>query len=614
MKTRSITTARRRTPAFTIIEMLVAVGAVAIVGVGLAAIFSAVGKTVSGGRRLSLLNSYAGLVENTMREDFEKMSRDGFLVIRQQYVDRNADGLVQFRDTNAPSSPDEVPVDQEGHNARVRRIDELLFFANGDFVTARAPVHPDVIARAKSAMIYYGHGQRRRPVAYQPWQAPPANNDKYRWPSVTDDNAKLDAGDTNAQPPRLGVGTLATDSPATPNNPNEYASSWTLLRRVTLLAKPPVVPGDPYPTPTAPAGQVEAPARLTDKDCQFALQPAAASVFRSLNRRFPDQNLPAPEQSYLHPDLRLGAWPQHPLLASGIIDIATTDKSEVREIVERSTMLPKDITGPTIPTFARSYAWVDPSSPRAAVPTRLDLMQAWMDDAFPTESREPGAVFYPAQEAFGVRVRCEPSTPNLLEVVNEGGPGAPLSAYQSAMVRADQHMLDSSNFLPRCTEFIVEWSFGQTDATTGETVWYGLNRIADTNHDGHISANEALLTQPYPYHPGETNPMPVGLPVLTYSGGVSVHLITDRLIYGFTPDRNTPPSVLTSYFGYSDPTYPTPQFDASGNPTAGSPVSDSAPWLWPRLIRVTVTLADPQDPTVESSFQFIFKTPEEPVQ
>ena len=48
---------------FTLLEMLVAVGAVAVISVGLAAVFDAVGKTVSGGKRTSVVNTYSTLLD-----------------------------------------------------------------------------------------------------------------------------------------------------------------------------------------------------------------------------------------------------------------------------------------------------------------------------------------------------------------------------------------------------------------------------------------------------------------------------------------------------------------------------------------------------------------------
>jgi hypothetical protein len=70
--------------------------------------------------------------------------------------------------------------------------------------------------------------------------------------------------------------------------------------------------------------------------------------------------------------------------------------------------------------------------------------------------------------------------------------------------------------------------------------------------------------------------------------------------------------VLTSFFGYTDPTIPPPaDGNNDGRVDGGSPASPTA-WPWPKLIRVTVVLSDPQDPSLESTFQYVFATPSEP--
>src|SRR4051812_14607301 len=98
-------------PGFTLMEIVVAVGAVAIVAVGLASIFDSVGKTVTGGRRLSVLNSYSSLIESQFRRDFEAMTRDGFLVIRQQWTDGTNDGVPNGKiDPPENSDSDKVPL------------------------------------------------------------------------------------------------------------------------------------------------------------------------------------------------------------------------------------------------------------------------------------------------------------------------------------------------------------------------------------------------------------------------------------------------------------------------------------------------------------------------
>lgn len=112
--------------AFTVIELLVAIGAVAIVTVGLAAIFDAVGKTVQGGKRASALSQYATMVENQLRIDVSSIDPNSFMVIRQQFVDVNNDEFVDGNDAAVQLYPNQTT------GLRPRRIDELMFFAQGD--------------------------------------------------------------------------------------------------------------------------------------------------------------------------------------------------------------------------------------------------------------------------------------------------------------------------------------------------------------------------------------------------------------------------------------------------------------------------------------------------
>jgi len=143
----------------------------------------------------------------------------------------------------------------------------------------------------------------------------------------------------------------------------------------------------------------------------------------------------------------------------------------------------------------------------------------------------------------------------------------------------------------------VEWSFGNTDAA-GSTFWHGLERREDTNGDGTINLADAVTASPFD---------PVTFPasaVRTRVEGTTFHDLTPRVIYGYTPDLTLLPiqSSLTSYFGYIDPTY-APANDSQ---------PDALPCPWPRMIRITVTLSDAVDPTIESTFQYVFRTPQNP--
>ena len=242
-------------------------------------------------------------------------------------------------------------------------------------------------------------------------------------------------------------------------------------------------------------------------------------------------------------------------------------------------------------------------------------------------------------------------------------------------------MLAGSGFLPRCSEFIVDWSFGRTDPVTGEIVWHGPAPHRRQPQRHLQRPVERWATLPYPYNARSQNPATqnllfhsVEVPRLPYNAPLTstltpgpqaftdfanlpreyfyyTHVIQPRLIYGFDAwQPNAPvPSVLTSYFGYTDPTYkqdvlarPSPPFgpippdslgdgfvdggwqidfnndgfigvgnDPVGEVIPGEPAAKSIPWAWPRMVRVTLTLADALDPSIESTFQFIFNVPDD---
>jgi prepilin-type N-terminal cleavage/methylation domain-containing protein len=531
----SIKTVSRRRRAFTLLELLIAIAAVALISLGIFQVFRATGETLRTGRRVSAFNAQASLLERQLRDDLSRMTRDGFLVIRNQLVDPNPPGVSLFRG-------------QPSNFWRPRRADEIVFFARGPFATKRDPVHPSRIARSNEARIWIGHGLTKDPAA-------PGFYDAIR---LNDDN-------TNA--PQLG--TLS----------NQFASEWTLMRHVLLLCKPReglTDPLDPLPPPTGEPGANE----RADNDIQIELQPAASSIFRILTRE--DLKMTAAGSPVGNADLVRDEAIENPDPSSGVVDIATTDLSEIRAIV-------LDAQDPGVLSFASPFAVSMP--PDFAVDTSpstsgsvTDIMQQWMIEAFPSESDA------------NVRMRYERAPTDLTGAI--GGGGTP---FDKDYKRTDQLMLSSSTLAIGCSEIIIEWSFGKRigagQPNEGQLIWHGMERMADVDGDGVLEtvANvyEAstgpdgdAVQQIYRRIDGTRQARP---------GFINPDVIHDQNTISGS-DR------AYSFFGYVDPTYAPPNPNPDGEPEA-------MPWPWPKLVRFTVRLVDQSDPSFEQTYQFIFELP-----
>lgn len=572
---------------FTLVEILISIGALALIAVGLATVFQVTGRTVEGGRSVSAFTAYARIIERQMREDLDAISRDGFLVIVHENADQGR-AVPLFEGQRPPQQ-------------RARRTDELMFFARGDFASARDPLYDGYAARAKEARIYYGHGRRAYPNL--------ASLSSYRVPGVGDSNA-----DSRTH---LGANSVG--------NPNRYAASWTLLRHQTLLAGPSATVQS-LPPPTTGLD-------VPDSDIQRGLQPAAASIFRSVSNVDPCEP-PFPttvRQSF-------GGGNARPMFASGLVDVATTDLSEIRAYVmtaanEESYVDTNETVEPEDDTlFIRSItpAMIENCNHIPRPNNQLGILaypvqQAWMLDAFPGASQDYEAfsdwvlVPYPFTPrpvpivtrrtvTLGdrERVRYEASAPDFF-----GASSQPLPVTASYRV-SDQAMLSASNFLPRCTEFIVEWSFGKvyprTDPRAGQFIWHGKRRdittptgtrtVADLYQRGVDAAVDQMA-------------LAYRLRSASAASAYGQWPVDPGLIHGEAATLSTPTTVDYSFFGFVDPGFDPDDPDANPG-TMDESATPTTPWAWPELLRVTISLGHPTDPSIEETFQFVLAMPGTP--
>jgi hypothetical protein len=603
---------RAGTPArrgFTLVEVVISIGAVALVTVGLAAIFRTIGETVTQGQKVSALTQTAALLEQQMRRDFASMTRDGFLVVRNQYAGPAGNNAVNIQ----------VGINRDDPNPRFRRVDEIMFFTKGEYETARAPVNPSIVARGDTAQVYYGHTllNRKRQDS-----ASGAFDQRDVRPSISSLNDP-DPGANNVPNGRNdlslfgGGGTFGQTLNGRPL-PNTYAENWALVRKRTILATPKTVreatPARGWPEALRVDAAGLAPvSRVSDSDIQISTQPAASSIFRSLAREVSPTN-PGTiirDGIVIRPARGPGgdAGAGFPQISSGLVDLATTDLSEIRSIVQTFDVFPWDnslrskydsVQYQNSANYSNAN-WEAKFTVRSGVDQYVNRMHAWMRDAMPTQSDRHGTrgpnntpIADRAEDPRAARVRAELSPPDYLNVLTDLQGQGGNAALALLSRRSDQTMLTHGIIAARCTEFIVEWSFGEADVNNNisELLWYGTGDQNQRFRQYDDSQSDERH-QPFSGRSG-------------LAEGAAGHRVRSELIYG-APVPNDQVT-QTACFGYLDPYY-APQ-TANGRIQNNAPTV--APWAWPKLIRVTVVLTDERDPLREERFQWVFETPGTP--
>lgn len=633
MNQRNRTNQRRH--AFTIVEMLVVIGILVVVTVGVATIFSSVGETVARGRKLSELNQFAARIERVMREDFERMTRDGFLVIVNKNANFGRD--VQLYRGEQTNLDENLFGGFSGGPGRIRRSDEIMFFARGDFETGRRAIASNMRASSNEAAIYYGHGQKRLPDLTAGTFGTTGNNFFFN-PQPWDNNYE-DRNNDGVNDGLLGFDAVGFA------NPNEFARDWSLLRQVTLLTNP---QGAGQQVPNELFGfDSDIPTErsfLNDSPRQIALQPAARSIFRALS----GTGLTLPTFDY--PDWLYdeSGLPQPRLPAyrtSGVVDIVSEDLSTIRNIL---MSLPASAGGFNEPGDYYNYIPAEPqpnggspigitrdffetvfydntASPRPqdasllklgalnmngrwrTTPnywntTHVDNTRKWMIDALPSNW---DLSVYPPRFVGGVRYEDIPTRLLFNDRDFDSFGSMERRAMARAYAEANQEMLSASVFVPRCTEFVVEWSYGFVDNSITNVndpnfkrlIWYGLDRFVDSDGDGLIEQTDQRAAQTYRQRTtGSAGADPATTPATNRPIGPESRLVVGRelSIAGVA----SPDLVDIACFGFS-----TVPGGVNNN------VAQGATWPWPKLIRITMSLGDLNDRDVEETFQVIFELP-----
>ncbi len=431
--------------AFTISELIVAVGVAVVLIVGIGRLFSTTRTTISTGEASAQLTQNGRALERLLRNDFAGLIRNGqaYLVIRNERLGSGPDVLSRFNRRRGVylSLADE----EAGNDLGTVRLDQILFFSSGDFASYqyRNPWfgQENIIARndaAPVARVWWGHGLRD--------------------PNPRDGIEGIKGG--------LGVAGYVAQfadergqfSLTGPDTANKYAREWVLARQPALLLT------------RAQAGCDRPGNQGTDMQLNFA--PSPIEMFNEFDPYWDDAR-------YFYPppvngrDIRRRFSP-------GYVDLIDMDLPTVMESVIEYGWRTNRSTG------VREF-YPDPLD--AIYPGLTGTLggRDWQQDITVDVNEDPPPyITDPAHKAQLNRISEQWGRQQRYRMMYSTGRIRVETALPST--ERLRQMLTHATLLQGCSSFEVAWSTGQVNYPEGDLIWYDINNPAN----------------PYAAHPGMT--------------------------------------------------------------------------------------------------------------
>jgi competence protein ComGC len=316
--------------AFTVVELLVAVVVLLAVIIATSKIFSTASKVSSTGEATADVLQQGSVLEEQMRRDLDRITRDGYMAIQCVAVRNDVNRVVAG--ANAPLLNPDLPA-----NA-VLRCDQVVFFTAGTEVSARWAGPGDLVTsgggqQARATRVYYGHGVQfpglgndplgsgsvqTKPVitGVNPAPSGPRQITPWTWYDPTTFALGWQWGttsNTSANAPRVSA-----------NQPE--ARQWVLARKAVLLAddggRTLYYPEPASLTVAQSQGPSSAPSVFGDRSNTAGVG-GSGSDSTSLYQEFRDRNW-VPGSSNLIPS---------PMLQAGWVDVAASDLDKLRRAI-----------------------------------------------------------------------------------------------------------------------------------------------------------------------------------------------------------------------------------------------------------------------------------------
>ena len=130
---------------FTLLELMVAVVVLLAIMVAVGRIFTTTSDVSASGQAIAETLQQGVAIEQQLRKDISKVSKEGFFAIRSVSIANNIRGNYFLIDESLPPEA-------------IIRCDQLIFFADGIATPMLNSVNGDFAGQGLASMIYYGHG------------------------------------------------------------------------------------------------------------------------------------------------------------------------------------------------------------------------------------------------------------------------------------------------------------------------------------------------------------------------------------------------------------------------------------------------------------------------
>lgn len=425
--------------AFTISELIVAVGVAVLLIVGIGRIFSTTRTTISTGEASASLTQSGRILERLLRNDFAGIIRHGqaHMVIRNERLGSGADVLsrVNRRRGVYVSFADE----EAGRDMGTVRLDQIVFYTSGEQSTyqyrALPFAHP--IARndtAPVARVWWGHGLRD--------PNPSDNIDGIKGTAGLSGYVAKFADERSRFSVISGVD-LA----------NKYAAEWVLARQPALLL-------------TRDA------AGCNDRSTEFQLNfaPSPIEVFNEYDNYWFDTR-------YFYPPPVPGTDVRR-RFSPGYVDIIDMDLATVMESVIEYGRRTNRLTG------VREF-YPDPLDSLYSGLTGTLGGLDWMVDIANDVGGDPSPyVTDPSHKAQLNQISEQWARQQRYRMMYSTGRIRVETALPST--ERSRQMLTHATLLQGCSNFEVAWSVGEVNYPEGDLVWYDINNPANpyARHSG----------------------------------------------------------------------------------------------------------------------------------